>query len=200
MVFSIPLEIEGFDGFSNWAGRHPSTPVISLLRGKTSYREVFTCSEELGHLVQHHPLKTTPKNADIEARQFAQEFLLPAEAMLSEMRPPITLSSLSALKGRWGVSVASLAMRSATLGLISRNQHRYLIQQMRSSWGNVREPGDDAIAPERPRVIRKMAQMLYGEPIDVRKLSRDSGLPSDMLRQLLNIDAPSGKLLEFRRA
>ena len=41
-VFSLPLEVEGFDGFSAWAGRDPARPVIALLQGKSAFREVFT--------------------------------------------------------------------------------------------------------------------------------------------------------------
>jgi Zn-dependent peptidase ImmA (M78 family)/DNA-binding XRE family transcriptional regulator len=200
IVFSVPLSVDGFDGFSNWAGRDPSTPVIALMRGKTAYREVFTCAEELAHLVLHHPLKTTPKNADKEARAFAQEFLLPSEAMLSEMHPEVTLTRLAALKGRWGVSMAFLAKRAESLRLVSNNRYRYLVQQMRSNWGAEQEPGDDAVQAERPRVVRKMAQMLYGDPIDIAKLSKESGLPNAILRQLLDAESQSGKVLEFRRS
>jgi Zn-dependent peptidase ImmA (M78 family) len=131
--------------------------VIALLQGKTAYREVFTAGEELAHLTMHSPLKVTAADADKEAHLFAQEFLLPAEAMYEEMQQPVTISSLALMKERWGVSIAFLAKRAQSLSLVTNNQYRYLIQQMHSLWGGKSEPGDENATPERPRLIRKMA-------------------------------------------
>lgn len=200
MIFSLPIEIEGFDGFSAWAG-NPQRPVIILLRGKTAYREVFTIGEEIAHLVMHAPLRISPKEADLQARQFAQEFLLPADAMRTEMQTPITLSTLARLKARWGVSMSFLAKRADFLGLLTANQYRYLIQQMRAAWGSKEEPGDQGIEPERPRLLRKMIEMQYGTPIPIPKVAKDSGLPASLLRTSLELpELPgSAKVLEFRR-
>jgi Zn-dependent peptidase ImmA (M78 family)/DNA-binding XRE family transcriptional regulator len=198
-IFSIPIETDGFDGFSAWAGSPPK-PVIAMLQGKSAYREVFTCGEELAHLVMHSPLRVSTGDADREARMFAQEFLLPAEAMSSEMQRPITVSSLAALKSRWGVSIRFLAKRAESLELINRNQYRYLVQQMNSQWGSKAEPGDENVVPERPRMIRKMAEMLYGDPIDTARLSKDSGLSPQMLRGMLGVEHVAARILEFKRA
>lgn len=200
LVVSIPMQVDGFDGFSAWAGQDPMRPVIALLRGKSAYRGVFTSAEELGHLVMHSPLRVGASQADKEARAFAQEFLLPADVMQDEMQLPITLTSLAALKPRWGVSIAFLAKRADSLGLVTANQYRYLIQQMRANWGAKSEPGDDAAIAEKPLLLRKMASMVYGEPIDTARLVKDSGLPLPMLRELLGLEHPAGKLLEFRKS
>jgi Zn-dependent peptidase ImmA (M78 family)/DNA-binding XRE family transcriptional regulator len=199
LVFSLPTEVDGFDGFSVWAGQDPIRPIIVLIGGKTAYREVFTSAEELGHLVMHSPLRVTASEADKEARAFAQEFLLPAEAMQNEMQPPITLTSLAALKPRWGVSIAFLAKRADSLGLITPNQYRYLIQQMRANWGIKAEPGDENVTPEKPLLLRKMATMLYGNPIDLQRLMKDSGLPLAMLREFLGIERGPARVLEFKK-
>jgi Zn-dependent peptidase ImmA (M78 family)/DNA-binding XRE family transcriptional regulator len=198
-VFSLPIEVEGFDGFSSWAGHDLGRPTVALLGGKTPYREVFTCAEELGHLVMHSPLQVSISEADKEARAFAQEFLLPAEAMEVEMDTPITLSGLATLKERWGVSMGFLAKRAASLGLITKNQHRYLIQEIRSKGWDEQEPGDDRATRQKPRIIRKMAEMLYGNPIDLTKLARDAGLSQRTLRNLLGLESPTSKLLEFKK-
>jgi Zn-dependent peptidase ImmA (M78 family)/DNA-binding XRE family transcriptional regulator len=199
LVIGLPLEVEGFDGFSAWAGHDPARPVIALLGGKTAYREVFTSAEELAHLTMHFPLRVSPAVADQEARAFAQEFLLPADAMAAEMQPPITLTSLAAMKAGWGVSIAFLTKRAQSLGLLTANQYRYLVQQARSRWGTKSEPGDENVAPEKPLLLRKMATMLYGDPIDLARLAKDSGLPFPLLRGVLGIEQTPGKLIEFRR-
>jgi len=118
--------------------------------------------------------------------------------MLTEMQQPVTLSSLAALKPRWGVSIAFLAKRAESLGLITGNQHRYLIQQMRSQWGGKTEPGDERIAPDRPRMIRKMAEMIYGDPINLVNLAKDSGLSAKLLRDLLGLEPTQARVLHFK--
>jgi len=198
-VFPLSMQVDGFDGFSAWAGHDPTRPVIALLRGKSAYRETFTAAEELGHLVMHSPLRVSANEADKEARAFAQEFLLPAEAIEDEMRSPITLTSLAALKPRWTASMAFLAKRAESLGLITPNQHRHLIQQMRSNWGAKSEPGDDQVQAETPLLLRKMATMLYGDPIDLPRLVKDSGLPPAILRDMLALPQGPARVLEFRR-
>ena len=146
----------------------------------------------------HSPLRVSVTEADVEARAFAQEFLLPAEAMKAEMQQPVTLSSLAALRPRWGVSISFLAKRAESLEFITRNQHRYIIQQKHSQWGKS-EPGDETITPERPRMVHKMAEMLYGNPIDFPRLTKDSGLPTKILRHLLGVEVNPARILEFRK-
>jgi Zn-dependent peptidase ImmA (M78 family)/DNA-binding XRE family transcriptional regulator len=197
-VFCLPVQIEGFDGFSSWAGHDLGRPIIALLGGKTPYREVFTTAEEFGHLVMHSPLRVSVAEADKEARAFAQEFLLPAEAMEVEMQCPVTLSTLALLKRRWGVSMAFLAMRAASLTLITRNQHRYLIQEIRAKGWDMSEPGDEQAPHAKPRIVRKMAEMLYGNPVDLGKLSKDSGLSVRMLRDVLCLEPATARVLQFK--
>jgi Zn-dependent peptidase ImmA (M78 family)/transcriptional regulator with XRE-family HTH domain len=195
LVLPIPVENDGFDGFSAWTST--ARPIIALIEGKRGYRRVFTASEELGHLVMHSPLRVSPKEADIEARAFAQEFLLPREAMESEMTRPITLSGISLLKPRWGGSIKFLVKRAQSLGFLNPNQYRYLNQQMAAKWGS-HEPGDEDVVQETPRMLRKLAEMSYGNPVNIGKLAKDSGLSPGMLRAFLGIEDASKKILEFK--
>src|ERR1017187_2316262 len=94
LVLRLPLEIDGLDGFSGWVGKNHETPVICLARKTTGYRLRYTLAEELGHLVIHAPLRGSADSAEEEVKLFTSEFVLPAEAMLREMLPPVTLASL----------------------------------------------------------------------------------------------------------
>jgi Zn-dependent peptidase ImmA (M78 family)/transcriptional regulator with XRE-family HTH domain len=193
VVFLLPVEAEGFDGFSTWAN---GRPVIALLQGKIGYRTVFTLGEELAHLVMHAPLRVSTKEADEQARAFAREFFLPHEAMELEMARPVTLTSLLEMKTRWGVSVQFLAKTAEAYGYLTRNQYRYILQQIHWRGWKYQEPGDEAILPESPRLLRTMAEMLYGVPINLSKLSRESGLKKSMLRQILGLEA--AEVVQFR--
>jgi Zn-dependent peptidase ImmA (M78 family) len=138
--------------------------------------------------------------ADHQARAFAQEFLLPQETMVEEMRRPITLSNLAPLKPRWKVSLQMLIRRASDLKLITKNQYRYLNQQVRMNGWTELEPGDDLIPQPRPRLIRKMAELQYGKPVDVRNLSAEKGIPRTILAELLGVESSLkfGRVLEFK--
>jgi Zn-dependent peptidase ImmA (M78 family)/DNA-binding XRE family transcriptional regulator len=200
LILHIPREIPGLDGFAAWAGSPYPRPVIALLGGKSGYRVNFTLGEEIGHLVLHSPLTVSVKEADIQAREFAQEFLLPREAMIEEMRTPITLSNLAPLKPRWKVSLQMLVRRACDVGLITQNQYRYLNQQVRVNGWTALEPGDELIIQPKPRLMRKMAELQYGRPVDTRRIGAEKGIPERLVAELLGVDAPRrlGRLLEFK--
>jgi Zn-dependent peptidase ImmA (M78 family)/DNA-binding XRE family transcriptional regulator len=200
LLLIVPSEISGLDGFAVWVGSPHPRPVIALLGGKVGYRINFTLSEEIGHLVLHSPLTISVADADRQARAFAQELLLPREAMLEEMRTPITLSNLASLKPRWNVSLQMLIRRASDLELITPNQYRYLNQQIRVNGWTEAEPGDERIVQPRPRLMRKMAELQYGNPVDVGRISEETGIPRRLLAELLGIEdsKKSGRVLQFR--
>jgi Zn-dependent peptidase ImmA (M78 family) len=196
----IPRELNTLDGFATWVGSPYPRPVIALLEGKAGYRINFTLGEEIGHLVLHSPLTVSIVEADNQARAFAQEFLLPKEAMLEEMRGPITLTSLATLKPRWNVSLQMLIRRANDLGLITPNQYRYLNQQLQANGWTMIEPGDERIPQPKPRLMRKMAELRYGNPIALGKLSAEIGIPTGIVAELLGVEDPKrlGRLLDFK--
>jgi Zn-dependent peptidase ImmA (M78 family)/DNA-binding XRE family transcriptional regulator len=187
LVLRIPLEVEGLDGFSVWAGRDKDTPIICLVGTGVGYRDRYTLTEEVGHLIMHSPLRCTVEQAEREVKGFIGEFVLPADAMLREMRTPITLAGLSPLKPRWGASIQFLAARSKELEMTTPNQYRYLMQQVSSrGWRTrKREPGDELIPQEKPQLLRRMAESLYGSPPDVKRMRRDIGIPQWLLGSIL---------------
>lgn len=200
LVLAIPSEIPGLDGFAAWAGSRNPRPVIAVLGGKLGYRINFTLGEEIGHLVQHFPLTVSVKEADNQARQFAQEFLLPREGIIDEMRSPVTLSNLAPLKPRWKVSLQMLVRRAFDLKLITNNQYRYLNQQIRMNGWTAAEPGDELITQPKPRLMRKMAELEYGKPIDTGRIAAEKGIPEQLVAAFLGVDVPKrmGRLLEFK--
>jgi Zn-dependent peptidase ImmA (M78 family)/DNA-binding XRE family transcriptional regulator len=200
LILLISQSIDSLDGFATWVGSPHSRPVVTLLGGKTGYRINFTLGEELGHLVLHSPLTVSVAEADKQAREFAQELLLPKEAMLEEMQPPVTLSGLALLKPRWHVSLQMLIRRAFSLDLITQNQYRYLNQQIRIHGWTKLEPGDESINQPVPRLMRKMAELQYGNPIDLDRISRDTGIPVQALAGMLGVISPgkTGRIIPFK--
>lgn len=182
LVLNLPIEIDGLDGFSAWVGPSQSIPLICLLSRRHGFRVRATISEELGHLCMHTPLRVSVDEAERQAKEFAGEFLIPEEAMRLEMETPITLSSLARSKKRWGASIQFQIVHAQRAGMLTPNQCRYLMQQLSAKGWRREEPSDHAIASEQPRAFRKMAEMLYGSPVNLNAIRKETGIPLRVLK------------------
>lgn len=178
MVIVVP-DVKSRDAFSLW---HEGMPILALSSSRSGDRSRMSVSHELGHLVLHAG-KSRFEIDEEDATEFAAEFLMPGAVLRSEIKVPVTLSSLAALKPRWRVSIQALIVRARDLGIVTDRQYRYLFEQLSSmGWRKV-EPV--SILPEKPRALRQMAEMLYGDPIDYQSLAHDAALNLDFVRTLL---------------
>lgn len=182
LVLVVPGAMLHGDGFSAWVGDAPQEPVIALAGGAPGDRQRFTVGHELGHLVLHQGLGDAAR-FEREAGAFAAEFLLPEHAMRRELVPPVTLAGLLELKPRWRVAVQALVVRARELGIITERQYHYQFQQLSKRGWRTDEPV--SIPPEAPQALREMAGVLYGHPVDHRKLARDTQLPPALVRAII---------------
>lgn len=185
VILSLPLEIHEHDAFSLWVEQR--RPIIAFSGGKSGDRQRRSAAHELGHLVLHHVWPTDQDRAEKEADAFASEFLLPEEVMRREIIKPVTLSSLAELKPRWGVAIQALIERAYELEIITIDQRRYLWKQISVKGWNLIEPL--YIEPEKPRAIRRMAELLYGNKdgsINHQKLARDTSMPASLVGDILD--------------
>lgn len=191
-VFALPDVLKGRDGFSAWAGDTNPQPALFLSAGAPGDRLRHTAAHELGELtlVDLPPGKGREKAADM----FAGALLLPGDAMRRELIAPITLADLIALKPRWGVSIQALLMRAHYLELVSDRRYRTLFQQIGARGWRTQEPASLAVAVEKPRALRKMVELLYGEPIDYRRLGQDTALDALLLRRIIQAHASKADL------
>jgi Zn-dependent peptidase ImmA (M78 family)/transcriptional regulator with XRE-family HTH domain len=183
VVLGLPihLELDGVDGFSAWTST--GVPVICLSMLTSGDRLRYTAAHELGELTLG-ALPVGPARHKA-ADDFAGEFLLPERAMRRELIPPISLTTLANLKLKWRVSMAFLLKRSAKLAIISSRHERTLwIELSRRGWRKV-EPSNLAVEPERPRVVRKMIEVLYGDPINFERFALDCNLKPIFARRLV---------------
>jgi Zn-dependent peptidase ImmA (M78 family) len=136
-------------------------------------------------------LRCTVKEADEEARRFVGELLLPEEVIRAEVIPPITLSGLVSHRAKYKVSLQFLIRRTLDLDIVSQNQYRYLMMQVSSRGWRTKEPGDDAVTQEQPRMFAKMVEVIYGNPPNFLQMKRDMcGAPVSLLRSLLGNSMP----------
>jgi Zn-dependent peptidase ImmA (M78 family)/DNA-binding XRE family transcriptional regulator len=207
-ALALPIELPKIDAFSTWLTAASKRPIIAVCRNKPGDRVRFSLAHELGHLVLHGDLERLQPDDHQEADRFAAELLMPGSAMRKEIEIPVTLSRIAPLKLRWGVSVQALIRRAYDLSIIANRQYRYLFEQLSARGWRTNEPSNLALPQERPRALRKMAEIVYGDPIDYDRFSSDSRLSVSYLKDLMSgyAEAPPsagdtiacGKVIQLR--
>ena len=159
-----------------------ATPYVIIAYDKNSAaRSRFDMAHELGHLVLHrgldHKVVGNPvhhKALESQANAFAAEFLMPSDSFAEDLGV-ISLDALKGMKRRWGVSVGAMLHRLSDLGWVSAEQSaRFWMNYSRRGWRS-REPLDDEMEPESPRLLRRGFNLL------VEKRVRE---PADILSEL----------------
>lgn len=182
-VFAVPDEIDEHDAYSLWADTEPRKPVIIVSAGKPGDRLRFNVAHELGHLVMHKRADGTLSEREDQADLFASELLIPESALRAELQPPVTLTSLAELKAKWGISIQALITAAYRIDFITERQRRYLHMQLNSLGWRKDEPV--AVPLERPRLLRKMAESVFGVPIDYAKVAQLVGAPARLVEEIL---------------
>jgi Zn-dependent peptidase ImmA (M78 family)/transcriptional regulator with XRE-family HTH domain len=198
-VFAVPEADERFDAFSLWSDTEPRRPVIIVSSNKPGDRLRMNCAHELGHLVLHRSPRGNLDELEKQARAFAAEFLMPEEAMRREITMPIAVTSLARLKPRWGVSVQALVVRAYELEMLTERQYRYMFEQISKLGWRKREPANLDIKPEKPRLLRKLSEIAYGIPPDVKRIASLANLSITMVEELLEVHAGKSDLPSFAK-
>jgi Zn-dependent peptidase ImmA (M78 family) len=190
-VFALPDLSAGCDGFSAWGttGR-ALVPAIFVASAAPGDRQRLTLAHEVGELV----LCDLPPGRDREraANRFAGAVLLPAPALRRDLVPPVSLYDFLDIKKRYGVSIQAALVRAYHLEIITERRYHTLYKQISVEKWRKQEPIE--IAREKPRALTKMAEVLYGEQIDVVKLANDAALDPLLVRQLLSTHATKADL------
>ncbi len=184
LVLGIPLkEQSDIDAFSAWI---QDSPVIALCAGKDAGdRKRFSAGHELGHLVMHFG-RTIRSDEHKEADEFSAELLMPEKAMRREITSPVTLTSLAALKPRWGVAIAALVYRAHELGIIPERQYRYLFEQISIRGWKTREPENLDIPVEKPRTLKKIVELLPTGN-NISRLAAELHLSAENVKEILDL-------------
>jgi len=171
IIGRFPLEAATLDAFSEWSP-HDDTPYIVLGDDKgIAVRSRFDAAHELGHLILHRGVDrksisntTDYKLIERQAHRFAAAFLFPAEAYLSEVFMP-SLELFRNLKVHWKVSIQLQIQRGVDLGIIGEEQALRMWKNcMRRGW-KMKEPLDDSMEVEEPRVLARSIKMLLAENV-----------------------------------
>jgi hypothetical protein len=95
------------------------------------------------------------------------------------------MKTLMMMKRRWGVSLQFLIRRARDVGAVDDYRYTSLFKQLSARGWSKQQPV--TIPIEKPRAYRRMAELLYGDPVDVGRIAREMAwLPSfcsDVLQQ-----------------
>ena len=185
IVLGIPA-LKDRDAFAIWGGSGAALPIIAVSDGTSPDRVRLSVAHELGHLVLHKRAPVASRILEIEAYAFAAELLAPELGIRPELETEkITLERLGQLKLRWGISMQALLRRASELSIINERQYRYLIQQLGIRGWRLQEPDQFGIPLERPRLLRQMAEHIYGKPLDYSRIAADVCLTPQAVQSIL---------------
>ena len=155
---------EQIEAFSFWNG--PKALLFLASTKDSACRARFDAAHELGHLLLHRGIgpeeiedKATLKAIEREADLFAGAFLLPKASFLAEVFST-RLDAFCRLKLRWKVSAAAMIRRCHHLGAIDDDQYLNLQKMISFRKFRRREPYDDVIPLEEPRLLNQAAVLL----------------------------------------
>ena len=180
-------EIAKHDAFSCWVSsaggffcHELPTLVVRVLDSWEKTR--YSAAHELGHLVMHRNGVADEVQAEAEANDFARHFLLPGE-ILQSLWPEIpTLNNIMHIKVEYGVSLSALVEHAWRSKLIDDRKRTSFYKQMSNRrdpasglrWRD-REPGANDREVERPRLLARMVETVFGDGLRLNELSSATG-------------------------
>lgn len=192
LVANGDIGADTLDSFSEWSAS--GTPYVFLGAGRRSaVRGRLNAAHEVGHLVLHRRLdeqhlQTDHRVIEDQAFYFAGAFLLPAASFAADLYAP-TLAAFKALKPRWKVSIQAMISRARDLEFLSDDQARFAFISLNRQGWRTKEPFDDAIALEEPRLLNDAFQLIVKAGINCRAELLTSGICSaEDAEALLGLD------------
>lgn len=177
-VFALGDEVREVDAFSLWMS---SRPTIFLNVDKSAERLRFDLAHELAHLVLHRGLVTTGNRAaELAANEFAGNFLVPPEALMSHARRNMSLASVHTTKKVFGVSAMAMVVRLHQLSLINDWQYRSWMVEL--SKQGYRSHELDGISKERSSLLTQILRIARDGGQSLRGVATELNVPAQELQ------------------
>ncbi len=182
-VFSLTEETREVDAFCTW---YEGKPFVFLNTIKSAERSRFDAAHELGHLVRdiytmQHGQVHGPE-MERQADAFASAFLMPKESVEANQPPAYTIKYMMKLKHHWGVSLAALAYRFNSLGLVSEWNYRSLCIEIAKNGYRTNEP--EPMERETSQLLTKVLDILHSRKQGRREIAESLCLSVDEINSL----------------
>lgn len=200
-IFRLPNEVKEIDALSYFDDESGS-PFIFVNNFKSAERSRFDCAHELGHIIMHtHNRKVREekdnKLLEIEADQFASEFLMPAEAFFATSPRYLSIDNMIEYKKIWRTSLKAVNYKAHKLGLISDWVNRSNLMKINSLGYHIEEP--EETHRDESMMLPKIVSLLVSQPsFDKNKMLDEIGISEDDFNQLTfdalaKVDIPKKK-------
>lgn len=182
IIYEIDADLK-FDGITYFSDK--GFPVIVVNKNFSNDRKRFTLAHELGHLLMHDESQfpiSAFRNKEIEANQFASEFLMPALAIKNSLFS-LKIGDLYGLKSYWLTSMSSLIRKAWDLNCIDDNRYKYFMIEMSRSGFTKKEPIDVPI--DEPTCLKNAFNILEKElSYTMEDFVKFSALPTDIIEEI----------------
>jgi len=165
IALALPENVSGSKAFVQRPKRK-DVPVIVVNQGHNGERQRFTLAHELAHLVLRFS-GLSDAEQEKAADRFAGAFLMAKDMVLRLLGPhrsSISIGELAELKKIFKVSIASLVVRCAQIGIITKATYGRLWAQIkRLGWNShaSNEPG--LLPPEVPQRMERLCLRAVAE-------------------------------------
>jgi Zn-dependent peptidase ImmA (M78 family)/DNA-binding XRE family transcriptional regulator len=189
------IGFDKLDGLSNWSSTDHRAYILLASDKNNGIRSRFDLAHELGHIVIHRYVSKEQftlknlKEIERQANLFASSLLLPAESFAKDLRSP-TLETFLTLKPRWKTSISAMIYRAHQLDIITDLQYSNLYKNLSARGWRLREPYDDQVHPETPRLLHRAIDMLVNSGMGVSELLDNIGFTPAILSDLVGL--PTG--------
>lgn len=163
------------DALSQWREADGVPYFLLNDRKQSAARSRMDLCHEIGHILLHRHLSSenfhkNHKLIESQAFLFGGAFALPAESFASELElGSMTLDFFLEQKPTWKMSVGMMIKRSEDLGFLSESQtERLWIRRAKKGW-HLREPLDDELPIEIPRLLPKAIYMALDSKVVSRQ-------------------------------
>jgi Zn-dependent peptidase ImmA (M78 family)/DNA-binding XRE family transcriptional regulator len=192
-VLIVPLPPSNdCDAFAAMAGADRDVPLIGISTGRSPDRLRMNVAHELGHIVLHRNAGGGTPLLEREAYQFAAELLMPATDIEADFAAEkLNLFRLAELKKKWQVSMQAVARHARELQVINDRQYHYIMQQISARGWRLVEPDFGQLDPERPRALRKVIEVVFGESATAESIANELDLSPEFMNNLLLQYAPA---------
>ena len=167
--------VDEVDALSQWRALDGVPYFLLNDRKGSAARSRMDLCHEIGHVLLHRELSMDDfvkhhKLVEDQAFRFAGAFALPTESFVSELEMgSLTLDFFQELKPTWKMSVGMMIKRTESLGLLSENQAERLWRKRAKNGWHLREPLDDELPVETPRLLPKAIHMALDNKVVSRQ-------------------------------
>jgi Zn-dependent peptidase ImmA (M78 family) len=122
-----------------------------------------------------------------QAHRFAAALLLPDEPFTKDFTAVgVNWTALMGVKRKWQVSLAAILLRARDLELLTPSAYEAAVRQMSRRGWRQREPGELG-PPERPALLRKAAELMSENGIELDEIASQAQIPLVLLKDLVDL-------------